>query len=284
VSNNQASSPNYLIPVALVVLSLITSVLFSQIYLQDDSDSDVLSEERSESQEEGQREEQAAVVSEEPELADSSSDIPDSADQPAPGAEPVAEPQSGQDQQATGETAQAQEQEKEQSDVSVIADLALLVPGNNALCDGQNPWGSGNRRLSELDQPPGCYGLRFELAKPATVLLLKLGEGAAPRSLLAQNCRPFGFNSARFEPEQVQRLPRGVNAQPGVFQVGSAPVSTRFVLVAASQPPEQLATLEAAVANLCGQSATLTNEEVQTQLDQLAELASVSIAEVRAKL
>lgn len=277
MSNNQASSPNYFIPVVIVVLSLITSVLFSRIFLSEGpvSEPDTLVEERSEEsgEESGQEtseidsdvdseannEEQTVAASEEPELKDSSPDSEvegageDDADQPA-------------------------------SDISAIADLTLLVPANAALCDGQNPWREGDRLLSELTQGPGCYGLRFELAKPATVLLLKLSDDAAPRSLLAESCRPFGFNSARFEPEQVQRLPRGVNAQPGVFQVSPAPARTRFVLVAAAQSQEQVTMLETGVANLCGQSASLTNAQVQTQLDALAQLEEVSIQEVQGEL
>lgn len=298
MSNNQASSPNYFIPVVIVVLSLVTSVLFSQIFLTEGPDlepdavaekrieeksqekseenSEVASEVASQVDSEANNKEQTVAASEESELKDSSSDSspvsPDNADQTAPGAEPVAQAGSEQNQQ------------QEPSDISAIADLTLLVPANDALCDGQNPWRGGDRRLSELAEAPACYGLRFELAKPATVLLLKLSDGAAPRSLLAENCRPFGFNSARFEPEQVQRLPRGVNAQPGVFQVSPAPARTRFVLVAAPQTQEQVTSLETGVANLCGQSATLTNAQVQHQLDALAQLQDVSIKEVQGNL
>lgn len=295
MSDNQASSSNYLIPVVLIVLAVITSVLFSQLYLQDGADSEVdaVSEKRSEKP----GEEPTVATAEQPQSDDSSPDSPDNPDQSASEAEPVAETGSEPDQPVIAEQEQEQEQQEqiqqeqvqqeqqaEKSGIPAIADLTLLAPANDALCDGQNPWGEGDRALSESAGAPGCYGLRFELAKPATVLLLKLSEGAAPRSLLAENCRPFGFSSARFEQEQVQRLPRGMNAQPGVFRVGPTPTSTRFVLVAALQPRDQLADLETGVANLCGQSATLTNAQIQNQLDALAQLEDVSVKEVQGKL
>lgn len=295
MSDNQASSSNYLVPVVLIVLALITSVLFSQIFLQNGagSDADAVSETRSE--------ESAVATTAEPQSEGGASDSPGSAEQPASGAgdtgsgldQPVIAEQEQQEQQELApeqkqeqEHQQAPEQksEQEQPVIAAIADLTLLVPANDALCDGQNPWGEGDRALSESAETPGCYGLRFELAKPATVLLLKLSEGAAPRSLLAESCRPFGFNSARFEPEQVQRLPRGMNAQPGVFRVGPSPTRTRFVLVAALQPQDQLTDLETGVANLCGQSATLTNDQVRNQLDALAQLEDVAVTEVQGKL
>lgn len=306
MSDNQARSSNYFIPVVLIVLSLITSVLLSQIFFQDESGSDVGAGTETRS------EESAVATTAEPRSENSGADGAVSAEQPAAdagdtGAGPdqpvIAEPQQQESaQRQEQEQQQAPEPEQEQPvvaerdpepeqmpapespEIPVIADLTLLVPANDALCDGQNPWGDGDRELTRSTSAPGCYGLRFELAKPATVLLLRLSEGSAPRSLLAQNCRPFGFNSARFEPEQVQRLPRGMNAQPGVFQVGPAPSRTRFVLVAAGQPPEQLTDLETGVANLCGQSATLTNAEVQTRLDGLAQLQDVSVKEVVAEL
>lgn len=282
MSNNQASPSNYLIPVVLIVLAVITSVLFSQLYLQDEADPEVdaVSEKRSEKL----IEESTVATAEQPQSEDSS---PDNPDQSASDAEPVAETEPEPDQPVIAEQEQKEQQEQQQPDksgVSAIADLTLLAPANDALCDGQSPWGEGDRALSESAEAPGCYGLRFELAKPATVLLLKLSEGAAPRSLLAESCRPFGFNSARFEQEQVQRLPRGMNAQPGVFRVGPTPARTRFVLVAALQPQDQLTDLETGVANLCGQSATLTNAQVQTQLDALAQLEDVSVKEVQGKL
>jgi hypothetical protein len=290
VSDNQASSSNYLIPVVLIVLAVITSILFSQLYLQDGADSEVdaVSEKRSEKP----GEEPTVATAEQPQSDDSSPNSPDNPDQSASEAELVAETGSEPDQPVIAEQEQEQEQvqqeqqeqQAEKSGIPAIADLTLLAPANDALCDGQNPWGEGDRALSESAGTPGCYGLRFELAKPATVLLLKLSEGAAPRSLLAESCRPFGFSSARFEQEQVQRLPRGMNAQPGVFRVGPTPARTRFVLVAALQPQDQLTDLETGVANLCGQSATLTNAQVQTQLDALGQLEDVSVKEVQGKL
>lgn len=288
MSDNQASSYRYFIPVVLIVLSLITSVLFSRIYFQEPdpgSENQVLadSEETEASEEE-----------------DSTSDIPESSDDSTADSVSVAETESepqpdsaavttediagDSEGDSEGDSAAESSEAEEQPEVPVIADLTVLVPGSNDLCEGQSPWRKGARPLSEVSGASGCYGLRFELAKPATVLLLKLSDDAVPRSLLSESCRPFGFNSARFEPEQVQRLPRGVDSQPGVFQVGSAPARTRFVLVAAEQPQEQFTSLENGVANLCGQNGTLSNEQVQAQLETLSQLDGVAVEEVTGEL
>ncbi|MDI9245948.1 hypothetical protein [Marinobacter sp. CHS3-4] len=276
MSNKQAKSSNYLIPVALIVLSLITSVLLSQVFQQDGADSapqvadqgDSSTEPvSSASEDEGSEPLDESVSVSEPETETSDEEVA-SADE---------------DPQQAGEVDGAAASE-EQADVSLISDLSVLVPANDSLCNGQSPWMEGEQSISESSGSPGCYGLRFKLSSQATVLLLKLGDSSDPRSMLAENCRPFGFNSAQFEPEKVQRLPRGVDSQPGVFQVGAEPAQTRFILVAAKEPKEQMNSLAGGVANLCGQSASLSNAQVQEQLDALAQLEGVSVEEVQAKL